>query len=143
MYEFLLNFHNTLRWLLLPLLLAVIAFSWMGVAGKRSYAKSDKTLGGILVGMAHLQLILGLILLFVSPVVQTALQDFGAAMKDAPVRKVVLEHPLIGLIGVALIQIGRTRSKNASGDMKKHKAVAVFTTIALVLILSRIPHWNF
>jgi hypothetical protein len=64
-------------------------------------------------------------------------------MKDAPVRKVVLEHPLIGLIGVALIQIGRTRSKKASGDMKKHKAVAVFTTIALVLILSRIPHWNF
>jgi uncharacterized membrane protein len=143
MYEFLVYTHNIVRWILLPVMLVVIALSWTGLMGKRGYTKADKALGGALLGLTHLQLLLGLILFFVSPAVQSALADFGAAMKNAPLRKIVLEHPLIGLIAAILVQVGRTVSKKAVSEVKKHKAVAVYTTIAMMLILSRIPHWNF
>jgi len=42
-----------------------------------------------------------------------------------------------------LIQLGRTFSKKAADDEKRFKTVAIYTTIALVLILSRQIHWNF
>jgi len=143
MYEFLLNTHNLTRWILLPLMVVVIVLGIAGMTGSRKYTKADKALGGAMLGLAHLQLLLGLILFFISPQVQAALQDMGAAMKDSVLRKMVVEHPLIGIIAVVLIQLGRSFSKKALADQRKHKLVVIYSGIALVLILSRIPNWNF
>ncbi len=96
-----------------------------------------------MLGLVHLQLLLGLILYFVSPMVQLALDDFGAAMKNAELRKIVMEHPLVAIIAVTLVQIGYSKAKKAKIAIRKHKTMAIYTTIALVLILSRIPSWSF
>ncbi|MFY8190250.1 MAG: hypothetical protein ACOVK9_04730, partial [Bacteroidia bacterium] len=90
---------------------------------------------------AHSMLLLGIILWFISPNVQVALSNVGAAMKDKALRFTLLEHPLTMIIAVALIQIGRIRSKKAYADLDKHKRSLIFYGIALVLVLSRIP-WN-
>ncbi|MCG9878978.1 MAG: hypothetical protein MH472_00120 [Bacteroidia bacterium] len=76
-----------------------------------------------------------------SPNVQAAAQNMGAAMKDKALRFILIEHPLTMIIAVALIQIGRIRSKKAYADLDKHKRSLTFYGIALVLVLSRIP-WN-
>jgi hypothetical protein len=39
------------------------------------------------------------------------------------------------LIAVVLIQLGRTFSKKASNDLDKHKKLAIYTTIALLIIV--------
>ena len=143
MYTALLHSHNLIRWILLILLIFVLFRAWSGWLGKGSYHKIDKITGGILVGFTHLQLIVGLLLYFVfSPITQAAFQDMGAAMKDSSLRFYAVEHILIMIIAVVLIQLGRTFSKKATTDEEKHKKVAIFTTLALVLILSRMPHWN-
>ena len=143
MYEFLLSSHSILRWLILPIGLFVISTSWFYLKSEKPYGKLEKISGGILVGLAHLQLIIGLLLYFVfSPDINAALNDMGAAMKDAHLRLKILEHPLISIIAVALIQIGRSLSKKATDNVSKRKKVAIYTTIAFVLILSRIPNWQ-
>jgi hypothetical protein len=143
MYTALFHSHNLIRWILLILLVFVLFRSWTGWLGKGSYQKIDKITGGILVGFTHLQLIIGLLLYFVfSPITQAAFQNMGAAMKDANLRFYAVEHILIMIIAVVLIQLGRTFSKKAKTDEEKHKKVAIYTTIALVLILSRMPNWN-
>jgi hypothetical protein len=144
MYEILKPVHNSLRWILMAILIYVIISSWAGLMNKKTYGKPDRISGGILVGLAHLQLLIGLILYFgLSPITQVAFADFGAAMKNADLRFYAVEHFLTMVLAIGCIQVGRTLSKKAADDTGKFKKMAIFTTIALVLILARMPHWNF
>jgi len=141
MYDLLLSIHNLVRWFFLAAALYALFKAVKGVSGDATYTKSDKTAGALLVAAAHSMLLLGIILWFISPNVQAALSNVGAAMKDKALRFTLLEHPLTMIIAVALIQIGRIRSKKAYADLDKHKRSLIFYGIALVLVLSRIP-WN-
>ena len=144
MYEFIRSTHGFLRWILLAVLLFVLIRSWMGYFNKRSYSKLDNATSGALVGFAHLQLLLGLLLYFgLSPITKAAFADFGAAMKDSTLRLYAVEHFITMIAAVALIQVGRILSKKASDDASKFKKMAIYTTIALLLMLSRMPNWKF
>ena len=144
MYEFIRSTHGFLRWILLAVLLFVLIRSWMGYFNKRSYSKLDNATSGALVGFAHLQLLLGLLLYFgLSPITKAAFADFGAAMKDSTLRLYAVEHFITMIVAVALIQVGRILSKKASDDASKFKKMAIYTTIALLLMLSRMPNWKF
>ncbi len=144
MYDILKVSHNGLRWVLLALLLFVIVRSWLGFAQKSTYGKLDNATGGALVGLSHLQLLIGFILYFgLSPITQAAFADFGAAMKDPTLRLYAVEHISTMLIAVILIQVGRIFSKKATEDARKFRVMAVFTTFALLLMASRMPNWNF
>ena len=144
MYEFVKSTHSSRRWVLLALLLIGIIRHWLAYLQKKNYSKMDNATAGALVGMAHLQLILGLLLYFgLSPITKAAFSDFGAAMKDPQLRMYAVEHFATMLIAVALIQIGRIVSKKAADDASRFKKMAIYTTIALLLMLSRMPNWNF
>jgi hypothetical protein len=139
MYITLLTIHNLLRWLFLAAALYAIYRAVMGLMNKSVYNKSDNTSGTFLVALAHSQLLIGIILLFVSPVIQAAMADMGAAMKDKALRLQLIEHPLTMIMGVVLIQIGRIRTRKAYADSDKYKRSLIFFGIGLLLILSRIP----
>jgi len=135
--------HNLLRWILLPLMLFVLFRSYSGWLGNKSYEKVDKATGGALVGLAHLQLLLGLIIYFaVSPWFDLLKADFGAVMSDSVSRMKAIEHPFTMIIAIVLIQLGRSFSKKKENDQAKFKTVAIYTTIALLLILSRQINWG-
>ena len=141
MYDLLLTIHNLVRWFFLAAALYALFKAVKGVSGNAVYSKSDMTAGALLVASAHTMLLLGLILWFISPNVQAALAQMGVSMKDKAARFILIEHPLTMIIAVALIQIGRIRSKKAYADIDKHKRSLIFYGIALVLVLSRIP-WH-
>jgi len=86
----------------------------------------------------HLQLVLGLVLYFISPKV-----IFNAAsMKDSLLRFFLVEHISLMIIAVVLVTIGYVKSDRASSEFKKHKLVVIYFSIALLLILAAIP-WPF
>jgi Na+/H+-dicarboxylate symporter len=144
MYEFLSVTHNLLRWILLPVVTIVLILSYSGWLANKPYGKLDNAFGGTLVGLAHTQLLIGLLLYMVySPITQVAFSDFGAAMKDTTLRLYAVEHILTMIIAIVLIQLGRTFSKKAATPLKRHKTIALYTTFALLLILSRMPNWKF
>jgi hypothetical protein len=139
MYEFILPVHNLLRWFFLAAALYAIFRAFRGVSGGTPFSKDDKTAGTLLLAAAHSQLLIGLILWFISPNVQQALVNVGAAMKDKGLRLQLLEHPLLMIIAVAIIQIGKIKAKKAYADADKHKRSLIYFGIGLVLVLARIP----
>jgi NADH:ubiquinone oxidoreductase subunit 2 (subunit N) len=88
--------------------------------------------------ICHIQLLIGLILYFVSPLGADQLGN----MKDAAMRLTSLEHPLINIIALALITIGWSKHKKEESNNGKFKKIAVFYTLGLLLILSRLPWAN-
>ena len=140
MYEIFLFIHSWLRWIVLILALLVIIKSFLGWQGKKTYGKGDNALSASFVGSLHLQLLIGLVLyFFLSPITTNAFQDFGGAMKAASIRYWAVEHIFVMVLAVIIAQIGRSRSKKASGNVKKFKIATIFYLIALILMLSRIP----
>ena len=99
----------------------------------------DKTTLLVMI-LSHIQLLLGLILLFVGPMSDN-FSDMGAVMKNSQLRMMIVEHPLTMIIGVAMITIGRISLKKKTTDEAKFKTAIIFFSIALVLFLIRIP-WN-
>lgn len=138
------NIHSWTRWLVLILALVVIFKAVSGWLGKKPFEKQDNILGASFVGSMHLQLLLGLLLYFVfSPMGLNAINELGmkAVMKNAEMRYWAVEHISIMILAVVLAQVGRSLSKKASDSVAKHKKSAIFYSVALVLVLSRIP-WD-
>ncbi len=126
-----LHAHSGLRWLVLIFLLLAIIKSFAGWFGKKEFNKSDNLIALLLLSFTHTQLIIGVILYFISDKVVA----IGDAMKDSTLRFWAMEHGVTMLIAIALITIGRVKSKKAVGSPDKFKKGAIFYTIALVLIL--------
>jgi len=142
MYTVFLHLHDTLRWLLLAILLVTLVKYLVGWIGNQAWKKLDNILGIVFTSLMDLQLLIGLVLYFVlSPVTKMAFGDFGAAMKNADLRFYAVEHFVMMLVAVVLVHIGRAKSKKAKIDRKKFKTAFIYYTIALVVILAAIP-WN-
>jgi hypothetical protein len=134
----LIQIHSFLRWIVLLLLLAAIFKSLNGMMSKRAYAPSDNKISLFLLISAHIQLLVGLALYFMS----TKVMFNEATMKNNVVRFFTVEHSTMMLIAIALITIGRVSSRKAATDAAKFKKAFWFFFIALVVIFAAIP-WPF
>lgn len=140
MYDIVLFLHSWIRWFILILGLVVLFKAYSGWFGNKPYLKGDNGMSAGFMGLLHLNLLLGLILyFFLSPYVQSAFNDFGVAMKNSSLRYWAVEHILVMIIAVVVAQVGRIKAKRATTDLDKHKTTAIWYTIAIVLMLSRIP----
>lgn len=139
-YEIFLFLHSWIRWIILILGLVAIFKAYSSWFGKKPFTKGDNGISAAFMGTLHLNLLIGLILyFFLSPIVDSAFNDFGAAMKVPELRFWAVEHILVNIIAVVVAQVGRTKSKKVADDVRKHKLIAIFYSIALILLLSRIP----
>ena len=134
--------HNLIRWILLPLIVFVLYRSYVGWLTNKAFEKLDNALGGAMIGLAHSQLLIGLIMYFTRDLGYKLLSSPGF-MKVANLRLYALEHPLTMIIAIVLLQLGRTFSKKAPNDKARFKTIAIYTSIAILLILSRQINWNF
>ena len=130
MYHTLLLSHSLLRYFILIALVAVIIKSLMGMMNKESFGKWDNKISLYLLIFTHLQLIVGLILYFVSPLVKFS----GETMSDKIGRYWTVEHIFGMLIAVVLITIARISIKRMTSDQAKFKRLFVFNLIALLII---------
>lgn len=138
MYNFLLQFHSGLRWLILVALVIAVLKSIIGLFSGGKYGKFDNILAASYVGMMHLQFLTGLILyLFLSPMTS----NFTFNMSDPTIRFWSVEHLTVMLFAVAAAQIGRSISKKSDDAQVKFRFQAIFFGISLVLILVGIP-WS-
>lgn len=134
MYTGLFHGHSGLRYLVLVLLVVVIVRSFMGFLRNKPFSQLDNALSLGLLITTHIQLLLGLILYFLSPNVQ-----FNEnTMKQADLRYWAVEHLIGMLIAVVLITLARTTSKRMKESLAKHKRLAIFNSIALVVIIATI-----
>ncbi len=137
MYNGLVHAHSGLRWVVLILLIAAI-FNAFSKKKSGVWSAKDKKIALFAMIFTHLQLVIGLVLYFISDKVQFV-EGF---MKNPVYRFYAIEHISLMFIAIALITVGYSKSKRAATDAKKFGAVAFFYLIGLILILASIP-WPF
>lgn len=138
MYTGLQHAHSGLAYLVLIALIVVIFLMLIGSLSGREFTEKDRKIALIAFILSHVQLLLGLILYFVSPVGLSLLQG-GGVMSDPAARLTALEHPLINIVAIVLITIGYSRAKKAQTSRAKFRSIYMLYAVGLVLILSRIP----
>ena len=140
MYIGIKHLHSGLAYLALAALVIVIIYALVGSLSNREFSEKDRKIALIAFILSHVQLLVGLILYFVSPVGISLLS--GEAMKDAAARLTTLEHPLINILAIIFITLGYTRAKKFELSRAKFRSIYMMYAIGLVLILSRIPWSN-
>lgn len=138
MYNTILSVHSYLAYAALGLLFIATINAIFGLTSKGLFKSKDRSISLFALIVCHMQLLAGLILYFVSPL---GLESFGQ-MKEAALRLTSLEHPLINIIASALITIGWSKHKKEESNNGKFKKIAIFYTLGLLLILSRLPWAN-
>jgi len=143
MYRAIFYLHS--YWAYLVLLVVVLATinAIAGAVSKRSYAPKDFRISLFALICTHIQLLIGIILFFVSP--KVAWFQEGIAVKDImgddTLRLYAVEHPLLMIIAVVLITIGYSKHKKKLSSAPKFKMLAIFYPLALLAMLAMIP-WS-
>jgi len=130
-YSFLQHLHSGFRYIVLALLVAAIIGGLIGWFGQKPYTNGNRKLNLFAMISAHTQLLIGIVLYFVSPFVQFN----GETMKNPVTRYFTVEHWVIMIIALVLITIGHSKSKKAATAEAKHKTISIFYIIGLAVIL--------
>lgn len=124
--------HSGWRWIVLVLLVSAILYAF---ANKNKYHQKINLFALI---ATHVQLILGLLLFFISPKVQFS-EGF---MKNPISRFYTVEHTVLMLLAILLITLGYAKAKRASNIGIANKNIRLYYGLGLILILISIP-WPF
>lgn len=134
--------HSYWAYLVLLILIIAVINAIIGFTSKKEFKAKDLRISLFALITAHIQLILGFLAYYTSTYYETMRSlGMGEVMKNSDLRKPLIEHPLLIIIAIALITIGFSKHKKKTTDASKFKTIAIFYTIALILILSVIP-WN-
>jgi len=140
MYTILLSAHSVVRWFILVVFIYATIRAFYGWIQKKEFNKTDKRVLLVSSSLAHLQLLIGVWLYFVSPLVSFFLNNFHVAVHLKEFRFFGMEHALIMLIAIIFITIGSSVAKRKKTDIAKFKTIAIWYALALILIVGAIPY---
>jgi hypothetical protein len=141
MYSILKNIHSYWAFFVLIILVVGILNAFVGKSKGREFTAKDLRISLFGLILSHIQLLIGLILYFVSPWFdQWSALGLGV-MKDAQTRLYLIEHPITNIVAIILITMGWSMHKRQDLSSKKFLRIGLFYTLGLILLLSRIP-WD-
>ena len=134
--------HSYWAYLVLIVLISAVLKSVIGYFSNKDYDANAFRVSLFTLIVSHIQLLIGLVLYFTSARFDLWSDlGVGEVMKNANIRLYLVEHPTINILAVALITVGYSKHKKKLVSKPKYKTIAIFYSIALILIFSRIP-WN-
>ena len=142
MYPFLLFIHSIFRWLVLISLVYGLYRSIFGYSRKSTFTGRDNTIRHITATIAHIQLSIGYILYFQSPIISYFRNNYHEASKQFDLLFFGMIHITLMTLSIILITIGSSVAKRKEADRDKFKTMAIFWGLALIIILIAIP-WPF
>jgi cytochrome bd-type quinol oxidase subunit 2 len=131
LYKFTLLLHSGFRYVVMVLLLLAILQSFAGWLSKKEYTEGNRKLNLSALISAHTQLLIGLALYFISPFVVFAKET----MHEATARYWTVEHISMMIFAIVLITIGHSKSKKESLPESKHRTIAIFYTLAIIVVV--------
>jgi hypothetical protein len=130
-YSVLRSAHSGWRYVVLILLVLAIVQALAGWFGKKAYTEGNRKLNVFALISAHIQFVFGLLLYFMN--------DWYKADSSVAIgRYWKMEHIGMMILAVALITIGNARSKRIDRAEGKHRIIAIYFGIALVVIVAAI-----
>jgi len=134
-YPILKHSHSGLRWVVLLFLVGVVLNSGIRYFMKKEFRPVDQGIGLIALSLLHLQLLIGIILYFVSPMVIFSAESMGNAL----LRFFLVEHSSLMLVAIILTTLGYSLVKKAQTQEAKHLRLFLFFGIGLLIIIVSIP----
>ncbi|MEQ9403344.1 MAG: hypothetical protein RIM99_07165 [Cyclobacteriaceae bacterium] len=136
MYNFMLQFHSGLRWLVLLAAVICVVKSLIGLFSGGAYGKFDKAVATSYVMLMRVQFIIGFVLyFFLSPITTR----FSFNMGDPVERFWSVEHLLLMVFAIGAAEMGNSISKKSDDAQVKFKFQSILFGISLLLILLGIP----
>lgn len=108
------------------------------LSGNHSFTDKDKKMPLFAFISCHIQLLVGLILYFISPKVIFSAE----ALKNATSRFFLVEHTTTMLLAIIIISVGYIMAKKVAPEKKAFSRIFWAYLIGLILILIGIP-WPF
>lgn len=142
MYYTLLFSHSVVRWLVVISLLCSVFRAAKGYFAKSTFNKVDNAVRHWTATIAHIQLLIGIVLYFESPVVRHFFANVRDNLKFFNLTFFAFVHSTIMFTAVVFITIGSSRSKRMASDQEKFKIILLWYTLALLFILIAVP-WPF
>jgi uncharacterized membrane protein YozB (DUF420 family) len=135
----LIHAHSGLRWVALILIIFAIGNAF-AKKGSSLYEKKDKMINLFAMISLHIQLLIGLILYFMSNKVNFKV-DFTDKVNRI-YRFFSIEHSVMMIAAIVIITIGRKKAEKAEAPFTKHQYIAKWYLIGLIVLLAGIP-WPF
>lgn len=128
-------------WAYLVLLVLVLATfnAVIKTIGKKEYEPKDFRISLFTLIVSHIQLLIGIVLWFTADYFSEL--SMGDIMKNSVLRSNVVEHPVAMILAVVFITIGYSKHKKQLSSAGKLKKIAIFYSIALLLVCAKIP-WD-
>lgn len=142
MYSTLLTIHSLIRWLVLASLLVALFVAYKGWFSARPFTAASNRIRHITATISHIQLAAGIWLYYISPVIRYFLHNYREAVHDRTTRFFGMEHSAMMFTAVILITVGSAHAKRRHTDRLKFKTMAIWYSLALLVILLMIP-WPF
>lgn len=133
MVEFLRGLHNLLRWIVVLGGVYALVLMVRGLVTSARWTATEGTAARIFTYSLHLQLLIGLILYAVTPLVRGGI---GAPLDD---RLLLIEHGVTMLLAVAAAQVGTSTARRATSDRAKFMRATIGYAIAALLIAWATP----
>ena len=131
--------HSYLRWLVLAFGLYAVAKMAVGQSRNALFTPADRLAQQLFISVLDLQLLVGVVLFGVSPLMRAAMHDMHAAMRDSHLRFFVTEHWVFMLAALVVAHVAVVRSKRATTDQDKFKRAGLGFAVALALVLAGMP----
>lgn len=142
MYPVILAIHSLIRWLVLISLTYAIYRSHNGLKTNKSFSKFDNSVRHNTATIAHIQLIFGVWIYFISPLIAYFYSNFSDALHQREIRFFGMEHSVMMLSGIIILTIGSAKAKRQTNDLEKYKTILTWYSISLFVIITSIP-WKF
>ena len=139
MYELIKSIHSYWAYIVLIVLLLTAINALIGLTGKKTYDVKAFRLALFTLVVSHIQLLIGIIVYFVSPRFELWSELGGGVMSNSLARLYLVEHPLTNIIAIVLITVAFSKHKKLVESAAKYKKIFIFYLLALLLLLSRIP----
>jgi len=140
MYAILKTIHSYWAFLVLLVLIAAAGNALLGRVRSNAFGARDLRIALFGLIFSHIQLLIGLILYFVSPWFdQWSRMKMSGVMKNSEARLYLVEHPITNILAIVFITLGWSLHKRQTEASKKFLRIGLFYSLGLLLLLSRIP----
>jgi NADH:ubiquinone oxidoreductase subunit 2 (subunit N) len=134
--------HSYWAYLVLTMIIVASFNALAKYVGGKEFQAIDFRISLFTLIVFHIQLLLGLVLYFVSPNGLKNITANGMSGLDSFARLLAVEHPFVGILAVVFVTIGYSKHKKKLTSKPKFKVLSIFYTLGLLLALSRIPWSN-
>lgn len=142
MYAFLLTAHSLVRWALLFFLLYAVYRSCSGYFRNKLFSKTDNAFRHWTATLSHIQLMIGMILYFKSPLVKSYWNHRAEQVLPRDFTFFSLIHITLMFAAVILLTVGSAMAKRQNSHRQKFRTMLVWFIFALFIIFIAIP-WPF